>query len=189
MKKLAVLFLSVSFAFGCGSGGIFSAQNIMWLIDTGVKLFAADAVEKSFLLAKDDEYRAYLVWSGVSDSLGDVVLPMLNGESPQISDLNAWAERAWDDLPISNKEVEVIQDAVNIALNYIPADKWANAQSDGEMSGDVKEGFITAFTTLKQEIDEVLAAYSYLESSMAPAEVPDWSDIDRTESVRFEYVK
>lgn len=171
----------------CGTGGLLSPKNIEMLVETGVYALLVPAVDRS--LEASDKQRAFIVWSAIAESMDFALIPIVQGEDPQIKDLEGWFDKfnLWDKFPVSDSDIRLMQMLVNTILSYIPTEKLNDAQNKGKLSADMRRLLSVGFTAARDVIRESLKRHGYISASLAtgaPIEVPE-----RTLKVKFSYAR
>lgn len=185
-SALIMLVAIVPVVQSCGAGSFLNAQNISMMIGSGIRLFVPLILEGTL---KNDPQRGYMVWSGIKQSLDEFVIPLISGKDPKITDLDAWATRSniWEQLPVSNEDVVLIQEIVNTILSYIPTEKWSESKTRGTISGDVQLMFIAGFTAFRESLDSTLLRYGHVQAAMSGKTASKIEKPNLTIKVRIDY--
>lgn len=187
MKKcLVALFLFVLIGF-INCGGSVNWDSLGRVVDFGVEWLLQDTIEDN--LTGEYKQESYVFWSVVSDTLEDILLPVFEGQSIHLNDLQSWAERFNDmkEVPIRDADIAVLQDTINLMLSYIPTVEWEKTIKEGTVEKEVFDFFKRGFKSMKAVIDEGLLKHSYLEAAQSIAEKIEIPE--RTLKLRFDYVR
>lgn len=188
MKKYFISLLLPIIIFCLSCGGSLNYNNLSNLIDLGVDWLLGNYIESK--LKSDDAHIQYVVWSAVNQSLDEFVLPVLNGDNPQIKDLESWVDHVnlWSQIPISNLDIEILQKVINLMLSYIPANKWVDVQQSGKIRYEVNNLLKSGFNSMKSVITKCLDRYKYLEV-ITQTENTEINVIEHTIKLEFNYAK
>lgn len=190
LQRFPLFLLILGFCLGsvmpaCAAGGLLGPQNIIMLVENGVELALAPSVERS--LSSDDSRRSVMVWSSIAQSIDEVLLPVVQGEDPQIKDLEGWFDRfnAWDAVPIGDNDVRVMQLLVNTVLSYIPTEKLGEAYEKGRVPPEVRDVLVAGFTAARDTIRDALDRHGYPTTASLAEPPPD--PPEKTLELRFRY--
>lgn len=163
MKKFSLTSIMVlALTLSCGTGFL-SSQNVSMLVETGMELMVGHVVADE---VKDGSVKSHQMWSSVVNIFDDVILPLIKGDTPSIRELEQLinSPETWAKTNITNRQMRMLQRAINLTLSYIPVDKWKTALEEDQMFADTHRVFQSAFTAFRNSIADVLEQYPLQET-------------------------
>lgn len=170
MKMFAVLSILLMSLIQCGgSVAVYDERTVENAVVASIEMFVPQLVDAS--IGRGNEQVAYHAWRAISQSIGDVLMPILNGDNPKISDLQSWFDLIKAN-QVGDDHIRSIQGTINFLFAFIPASKIQAFVNEGVVGSSILNVVRSAFMALKGSIDLVLSRYT--EAYSAPRGADEW---------------